>query len=85
MPPGTLFQLMGPWYANARCPYDFVLATAMLKIFGSNNERSGLAGVYTFNSILRSLLIIIIIIIIITKKWLEYTHSKTLTDILDMQ
>ena len=46
----TLFQLMGPWYANARCPYDFVLAVAMLRIFGSNDERSGLAGVYTFNS-----------------------------------
>ena len=47
---GTLFQLMGPWYANACCPYDFVLAAAMLRIFGSNDERSGLAGVYTFNS-----------------------------------
>ena len=33
MPPGTLFQLMGPWYANARFPYDFVLAAAMLRIF----------------------------------------------------
>ena len=42
--------VMGPWYANARCPYDFVLAAAMLGIFGSNDERSGLAGVYTFNS-----------------------------------
>ena len=28
----------------------FVLAAAMLRIFRSNNERSGLAGVYTFNS-----------------------------------
>ena len=28
MPPGTLFQLMGPWYAYARCPYDLVLAAA---------------------------------------------------------
>ena len=27
-----------------------VLAAAMLRIFGSNDERSGLAGVYTFNS-----------------------------------
>ena len=35
---------------NARCPYDFVLAFLMLRIFGSNDERSGLAGVYTFNS-----------------------------------
>ena len=35
---------------NARCPYDFVLAAAMLRIFGSNDERSGLAGVYTFKS-----------------------------------
>ena len=34
----------------ARCPYDFVLAAAMLRIFGSNDERSGLAGVYTFKS-----------------------------------
>ena len=44
--PGALFQLMGPWYANARCPY----AAAMLRIFGSDDERSALAGVYTFNS-----------------------------------
>ena len=50
MLPGTLFQFMGPWYANARCPYEFVLAAAMLRIFGSNDECSGLAGVYTFNS-----------------------------------
>ena len=28
----------------------FVLAVAMLRIFGSNDEHSGLAGVYTFNS-----------------------------------
>ena len=33
--PGTLFQLMGPWYTNACCPYDFALAAAMLMIFGS--------------------------------------------------
>ena len=50
MLPGTLFQLMGLWYTNARCLYDFVLAAAMLRIFGSNDERSGLAGVYIFNS-----------------------------------
>ena len=50
MPPRTLCQLMGPWYANACCPYDLVLTTVMLRIFGSNNEYSGLAGVYTFNS-----------------------------------
>ena len=50
MLPGTLFQLMGPWQANARCPHDFVLAAAMVRIFGSNDERSGLAGVYTFNN-----------------------------------
>ena len=50
MSPETLLQLMGPWYANARCPYDFVVAAAMLRIFGSNGEGSGLAGVYTFNS-----------------------------------
>ena len=50
MPPGTLFQLMGPWYANARCPYDLVLAAAMLRISGSDDECRGLAGVYTFNS-----------------------------------
>ena len=48
MPPGTLFQLMGPWYANARCPYDLVLAAAMLRIFGSDDERSGLAGVLVY-------------------------------------
>ena len=50
MPPGTLFQLMVPWYANARCPYDLVLAAAMLKISGSDDECSGLAGLYTFKS-----------------------------------
>ena len=50
MPLGTLLQLMGLWYANARCPYDLVLAAATLRIFGSNDERRGLAGVYTFNS-----------------------------------
>ena len=32
------------------CPYDFVLAAAMLRTFGSNDERNGPAGVYTFNS-----------------------------------
>ena len=50
MLPGTLFQLMGPWYAYARCPYDFFLAAAMLRIFESNDERSGLAGIYKFKS-----------------------------------
>ena len=30
-----------------------VLAAAMLRIFGSNDECSGLAGVYTFNSYYR--------------------------------
>ena len=35
---------------KCNCPYDFVLAAAMLRIFASNDERSGLAGVYTFNS-----------------------------------
>ena len=38
------------WYANAGCLYDFVLAAATLRIFGSDDEHSGLAGVYTFNS-----------------------------------
>ena len=47
----TLFQLMGPGRQMlAVHTYDFVLAAAMLRIFGSNDERSGLAGVYTFNS-----------------------------------
>jgi hypothetical protein len=41
---------MGPWKANARCPNDFVFAAAILRIFGSIDERRGLAGVYTFNS-----------------------------------
>ena len=50
IPPKTLFQFICPWYANARCPYDFVLVAATLRIFGSDDERSGLAGVYTFNS-----------------------------------
>ena len=50
MPPGTLFQVMGSWYANARCPYDLVLTAAMLRMFGSDDERSGRAGAYTFNN-----------------------------------
>ena len=50
MPPGTLFQLMGRWYTNAPCPYELVLAAAMLRIFGSDDGRSGLAGIYTFKS-----------------------------------
>ena len=50
MLPGTLFQLIGLRYANAHRPYDSVLAAALLKIFGSNDERNGLAGVYIFNS-----------------------------------
>ena len=33
------------------CPHDFVLAAVMLRIFGSNDERSGLAGVYTFKKL----------------------------------
>ena len=44
------FQLMGPWYANACCPHDLVLAAATLRIFGSDDASSGRAGVYTFNS-----------------------------------
>ena len=40
----------GPWNPNARCPYDLVLATATQRILGSDDERSGLAGVYTFKS-----------------------------------
>ena len=50
MLPGTLFQLTGPWNANACCPYDLILAAAMLRIFGSDDECSGLASVYTFKS-----------------------------------
>ena len=33
-----------------KCLLSIVLAAAMLRIFGSNDECSGLAGVYTFNS-----------------------------------
>ena len=50
MPPGTLFHLMGPWYANARSPYDLVLAVPMVNTFGSDDDLSGHAGVYTFKS-----------------------------------
>ena len=50
MPPGTQFQLMGPWYANARSPYDLVLAVPMVNMFGSDDDLSGRAGVYTFKS-----------------------------------
>ena len=50
MLPGTLFQVRAPWYADPRCSYDLVLVVAMPRIFGSDDERSGLAGVYTFNS-----------------------------------
>ena len=34
MPPRTLFQLMGPWYTNARSPYDLVLAVPMVNMLG---------------------------------------------------
>ena len=55
IPPGTLFQLMGPWYANAFCPYNLVLAAATLRIFGSNDEHSGLM-VYTHSTALTYIL-----------------------------
>ena len=35
---------------KSRCLYDFVLAATMLRIFGYNDERSGLALIYTLNS-----------------------------------
>ena len=50
MPPGTLFQLMGSWYTNARSPYDLVLAVLMVHMFESDDDLSGCAGVYTFKS-----------------------------------
>ena len=50
MPSGTLFQLMGPWYTNAHSLYDLVLAVLMVNMFGSNDDLSGRAGVYTFKS-----------------------------------
>ena len=50
MLPGTLLQLMGPWYTNAHYAYDLVLAAAMLRIFGFDTEHSGQACVYTFKS-----------------------------------
>ena len=45
MPPGTLFQLMGPWYTNARSPYDIVLAVLMVNMFWSDEDLRGHAGV----------------------------------------
>ena len=45
MPPGTLFHLMDPWYANAHSPYDLVLAVPMVNMFGSDDVLSGCAGV----------------------------------------
>ena len=58
MPPGTLFRLMGAWYANVRSPYDLVLAVPMFNMFGSDDD-----------------LVVVLV----------YTHSKALTDILDMR
>ena len=55
MPPGTLFQLMGNWYANAHCPYDLVLAMATLRIFKSVDEHSGLLA-YTHSTALTDIL-----------------------------
>ena len=52
MPPGTLFQLMGPCYANARSPYDLVLAVTMVNMFGSDDDLSGRAGVLTHSKAL---------------------------------
>ena len=48
--PGTLFQLLGPWYANVCWPYDFALVADLLRMFGSDDECSGLASVYTVKS-----------------------------------
>ena len=50
MPPEILFQLMGPWYENARSLYNLVLAVLMVNMFGSDDDLSGRAGVYTFKS-----------------------------------
>ena len=38
---------MGLWYATARTPYVLV---PMVNMFGSNDDLSGGAGVYTFKS-----------------------------------
>ena len=48
MLPGTLFQLMGSWYTNARSPYYLVLAVPMVNVFGSDDDLNDRAGVYTF-------------------------------------
>ena len=45
MPPGTLLQLMGPWYANVRSPYDLVLVVPMVNMFRTDEDLSGRAGV----------------------------------------
>ena len=57
MPPGNLFQLMGPWYANARSPYDFAFAVLMVNMFGSDDDLSGRAGVNTHSKALQDILI----------------------------
>ena len=54
MPPGTLFQLLGPWYANTRCPYVLVLVVAMLRMFGSNDDLTVVLLVYTQLKVLSS-------------------------------
>ena len=37
-----------PWYANERCPYDFVFTLGTMSIRLSEEERKDLAGVYTW-------------------------------------
>ena len=45
--PGTLFQLLGLWYANVHRLYDLVFAVATLRMFGSDDERSVVLHVST--------------------------------------
>ena len=42
--------IAGSHYANVRWSYDLVLVVATLRMFGSDDECSGLASVYTIKS-----------------------------------
>ena len=45
---GQSFQVAGPWYANERCPYDFVFTLGTMSIQLSEEQRKDPAGAYTW-------------------------------------
>ena len=44
-----VIHTLDPRYAKGCRLYDLILAALLFRLFGFNDERSGLAGVYTVN------------------------------------